>query len=323
MLISRHLRLHHAFRRHKVNIAHLLEYAILRGSYAVASATPLPVLRAFFRGVGELAHALGIRRRIVAANIGAALGREATEAEVARIARRCYLEFGRMIAESVKPEPLIRNHREAFAIAGLDLLEDASRRGKGVILLTGHVGSYVVAGHIMGHLGVRMAYVSKMLNNEYVRDEALKLYGKYGNRIIPIHAFKNDPAGGLKIFRSLKKGETVVIINDQDAGSDGYRSTFFGLPTYIPSGPAHFAFKTGAAVLTGFVVRKGGRIVVEIHGPIDYSAAATPADAERMILDEYSRRLEETVRRFPEQYFWFHKKWKSSPEIRSMYRGSR
>ncbi|MBP2676928.1 MAG: Bacterial lipid biosynthesis acyltransferase, partial [Deltaproteobacteria bacterium] len=85
--------------------------------------------------------------------------------------------------------------------------------------------------------------------------------------------------------------------------------------------PARFAHRAGVAVTTGFATREGGRIRIEIQPPIDYSSAGSPEEAEKIILDEYSRRLEETVRKCPEQYFWFHKKWKALPEIRARYEG--
>jgi len=125
----------------------------------------------------------------------------------------------------------------------------------------------------------------------------------------------------MRIFKALKRGGTVVVINDQDAGPEGYRSVFFGVPTFIPSGPAHFAFRTRAAVITAFITRRDGRIAVRFGAAVDYSKAATPEDAEAPILDEYSRRLEAAVREAPELYFWFHKKWKSVPEIRARYEG--
>jgi lauroyl/myristoyl acyltransferase len=60
---------------------------------------------------------------------------------------------------------------------------------------------------------------------------------------------------------------------------------------------------------------------IDIQAPIDYTGAKTREEAESLILDEYTRRLEAKVVEFPELYFWFHKKWKSTPEFRERYRG--
>jgi KDO2-lipid IV(A) lauroyltransferase len=166
-----------------------------------------------------------------------------------------------------------------------------------------------------------MTFVARRVANEYVNREIEKLYGRHGSTIIPVRGFKNDPQGGIRLYRSLKRGDIVVILVDQDAGPDGYMSTFFGLPTSIPPGPARFAYRSGAPVTTGFATREGGRLRVEIQQPIDYASAGSPGEAEKIILDEYSRRLEAKVRHAPEQYFWFHKKWKSVPEIRARYEG--
>jgi KDO2-lipid IV(A) lauroyltransferase len=191
----------------------------------------------------------------------------------------------------------------------------------GDTILTGHIGNFVVIGHYLRSLGFPMTFVAKRVANEYVNREIEKVYGRHGSTVIPVRGFKNDPQGGIRFYRSLKRGDIVVALVDQDAGPEGYMSTFFGLPTSLPAGPVRFAHRSGSPVTTGFATRKAGRLRVEIQPPIDYSSAGSPGAAERFILDEYSRRLEEKVRNAPEQYFWFHKKWKSLPEIRARYEG--
>ena len=74
-------------------------------------------------------------------------------------------------------------------------------------------------------------------------------------------------------------------------------------------------------MVTGFVTRRDDKMDIDIQAPIDFTEAKTKGEAESLILDEYTRRLEAKVVEFPEFYFWFHKKWKSSPEVRWRYHG--
>jgi KDO2-lipid IV(A) lauroyltransferase len=300
---------------------HALEYAALRVALGLFRRLPFAVLRPLLQGLCSLAFALGLRRRVVETNLAAAFGDATSPGAVRGIARECYAEHGRIIAEILKEERFLRSPGTTFDISGIETLRDSVAAGRGTIVLTAHLGNYVLVGYQFARMGYTMAYVSKPVHNPAVRLELEKFYTKHGNTIIPIRGFKGDPAGGMRIFKTLKRGGIVVVINDQDAGPEGYISTFFGRRTSIPSGPAHFAFRTGAAVLTAFITRRDGKIAVRIGAPVDYSTAATPRDAEALILDEYSRRLEEAVREGPALYFWFHKKWKTDPGIRARYEG--
>jgi KDO2-lipid IV(A) lauroyltransferase len=272
--------------------------------------------------LAALCHALGIRRRVVTENLRAAFGKELPAPELDRIARDCYAEYGRIVSEIVASDRLLRRRDDHFEALGLSTLEEAVRGGKGLLVLTGHLGNFIVIGHFLRSLGFPMTFVAKRVANEYVNREIEKVYGRHGSTIIPVRGFKNDPQGGIRLYRSLRRGEIVVALVDQDAGPEGYMSSFFGRPTSLPSGPARFAHRAGVPVATGFASRVDGRLRVEIQPPIDYSSAGSPDAAERIILDEYSRRLEEKVRKAPAQYFWFHRKWKSLPEIRARYEGS-
>jgi len=302
-------------------LAHSAEYLLLRSLWAAASRVPSSGLLRAFEALGALLFRMGLRRDVVMANLRAALGETHPEPELRRIAIGCYARLGRAIAEIVRSDELMRTGKVAFDVSGLEFLDAALRGGRGVIILTAHLGNFLLGGFHLRNLGYRIVYVAKRMNNPRVDEEIQKIYGMRGTTVIAIRGFRNDPAGGLRIFRALKNGEAVAILNDQDAGPEGYHSRFFGLPTSIPSGPAAFAYRTGATVISTFVTAEQGKVRIEIQPPIDYSAAKSGEEAAARILDEYSKRLEEKVRQCPDQYFWLHKKWKSVPSVRAMYGG--
>jgi len=305
-----------------MNAGSFLAWLAMKGLLAVISRMPLPVLRPAFGALAALCHALGVRRRVVRENLRAAFGKDTPGPELDRIARNCYAEYGRIVSEIIVSDRLLRSREEYFEASGLPILEEAVRSGKGLLILSGHIGNFVVLGNYVRSLGFPMTFVAKRVANEYVNREIEAVYGRHGSTVISVRGFKNDPQGGIRLYRSLKRGDIVVALVDQDAGPEGYMSTFFGLPTSLPSGPVRFAYRSGTPVATAFATREGGRLRVEFQPPIDYSSTGSPEAAERILLDEFSRRLEEKVRKAPEQYFWFHKKWKSLPEIRARYEGS-
>lgn len=301
----------------------MLEYAAFRILVGVARLLPFPVLRPLLMKVFTFAYDIGLlRRRVVETNLSIALGRSVLPARVREVARKCASEHGRIVAELLRPERLVGNPGESFRVSGIENLRDATSAGRGVILLTAHLGNFILGAHQLAMMGYPLTIVARTVRNPAVWGEIEKIYARGGNAVIPIRSSRNDLAAGGKILKSLRRGETLVLVNDQDAGPEGYKSVFFGVPTYIPSGPAHFAYRSGAAVLTGFVTRRDDKVDIDIQAPIDFTGAKTKGEAESLILDEYTRRLEAKVVEFPEFYFWFHKKWKSSPDFRARYKGT-
>ncbi len=295
-----------------------IEYLLFKLTYSFLSTLPIGLLQRVLTIPARIACAFGIRKKIVEVNLQAAFGKTLSGKELSKLVICCYKELGRTIAEIIKSEFIVRNS-ETKSIHGLEILQRETGSGKGVMVLTAHMGNFLACGYILGNMGIHMNVVGKPLRNPLLNEEFNRIREKYGNRLITIKGFRDDPGGGYSIYKSLKRGEIVIILNDQDAGPYGYFGTFFGYPSSIPSGPARFAYRTGSTVTTGFAGRNDGKLVIEIQEPIDYSQAENDEDAERIILDEYSKRLEEKVQKSPELYFWFHKKWKSTKEISRRY----
>jgi KDO2-lipid IV(A) lauroyltransferase len=303
----------------RLKIGSYAVWLAVKGLLAATSLLPHACLLGFFRAASAAFHALGIRRRVVRVNLRAAFGEDLPEPELDRITKGCYAEYGRILAEIIHSDRLVRRKEEYFDLRGMHLLEEARRSGTGLLLLTAHIGNFILAANYYRSLGYPMTFVFKRIANPYMHREVEAVYRRYGGTGIEVQGSRNDPKGGIRLFRRLKEGDIVIVLVDQDAGPEGHIGTFFGIPTSLPAGPVRLAVRSGTPVFTGFVTREGGRILGEVQARIDYSPAGSPEAAEKIILDEYSRRLEEAVRKAPEQYFWFHKKWKSVPEIRARY----
>ena len=296
-------------------------WLFFKGAVGVVSLLPLYILFPVLQRLATAFRILGVRRHIVRVNLRAALGKELPAQELARIERDCYAEYGRIVAEIFASDRLLRKKEERFELVGRQILDEAKRNGNGLLILTGHIGNFVAVAHYMYSVGIPMTFIAKRIQNQYINRDVEAVYGKHGNKVISVRSSRNDPEGGANVFRALKQGDLVVALVDQDAGLKGTRSTFFGLPTYLPGGPVALACRGDIPVTPGFATREGGRIRIEIGAPIDFSPAASLEEAVSIVLDEYSRRMEEKVRKCPEQYFWFHKKWKTLPEIRAQYSG--
>ena len=115
------------------------------------------------------------------------------------------------------------------------------------------------------------------------------------------------------IIRALKNNRFVAMLSDQDAGSDGTVVEFFERPASTPKGPAAFALKMDAPIVMAFIVRESARkqkVIVEkaIFG----QKTRDKQEDIRRLTQAYTRVLEEYVRKYPDHWFWPHRRWKST-----------
>ncbi|MCM8782750.1 MAG: lysophospholipid acyltransferase family protein, partial [Candidatus Omnitrophica bacterium] len=129
-------------------------------------------------------------------------------------------------------------------------LDDALKKGKGVIALSAHLGNWELGGAVMGVLGypinaIALEHRNRLVNNFFVRQRCLK-----NERVIPIGAALK------RCFSVLKNNELLAILGDKDFTNGGVVVKFFGRDTILPKGPAVFSLKTGAVIVPGFLIRK-------------------------------------------------------------------
>lgn len=287
--------------------AHRAEYAALRG--AVAAMERLSFRRAGSVGasIGRLGYApLGIRRAVVERQLRAAFP-EKTAEEIERIARACYGHLGRTSIEtavlpSYSRERIIDLFEE---VSGWSIVEERMARGKGLILISGHLGNWELGGAYLAARGLPIDAVARHMANPLFDRYLTRTRQRIGMNIV------HDEAAVRRVPRSLREGRAVAFLVDQ--GAIGLASTwvpFFGRLAKTPRGPAVFALRLGTPMVFGVALRRpSGRYQLTFE-PIDVAETGDrDADVET-IVGNYTAALERWVRRAPEQYFWHHRRWK-------------
>jgi KDO2-lipid IV(A) lauroyltransferase len=194
---------------------------------------------------------------------------------------------------------------------GLNYYRAAKLRGKGVLIVTGHLGAWELSSFYHSLMGYPMSMVIRRLDNRRLDEFVNGIRCLHGNRVL----HKDDFARGL--LSSMRKGETVGILMDTNmTPPQGVFVKFFGQQACTASGLARVALKTGAAVLPGFMVweKAEGRYVLHF-GP-ELSLQRT-GNAEADILAATQRctqAIETWIRRYPDQWLWIHRRWKTRPE---------
>jgi Kdo2-lipid IVA lauroyltransferase/acyltransferase len=292
---------------HQPTFAHRAEYAAIRG--AVAAMERLSFVRAGRIGerLGRFGYApLGIRRAVVEKQLSAAFP-DLPREEIERIARASYEHLGRTSVETaILPSYSSRQIIDLFeSVNGWELVEQRLALGKGLIVVTGHLGNWELGGAYVAARGLPIDAVARHMANPLFDRYLTSTRERIGMTVV------HDDAAVRRVPRSLRTGRTVAFLVDQ--GAVGLASTwvpFFGRFAKTPRGPAVFALRLGAPVVLGVVLRQpSGRYQLTFE-PIDVTETGDrEADVDRIVAT-YTAALERWVRRAPEQYFWHHRRWK-------------
>jgi Kdo2-lipid IVA lauroyltransferase/acyltransferase len=289
-----------------------LEYVVVRALVELLGALPRRVARALGAGVGTAAFLLmGRLRRTGLRNLEIAFP-EKTDAERERILRQLYRNLGWLLGEFCQmPKYARENTQEFLRCEGLEHYLAARARGKGVLIVTGHLGAWELSSYYHSLMGYPMGMVIRRLDNAKVDQLVNGIRCLHGNRVL----HKDDFARGL--LGAMRQGETVGILMDTNmTPPQGVFVPFFGRLACTASGLARVALKTGAAVLPGFMVwedaeqkyvlRFGDEIPVITTGDDEADAVANTA--------RFTAVIEDFVRRYPEQWLWVHRRWKTRPD---------
>lgn len=237
---------------------------------------------------------------------------EKSAQERERILRGEYRSLGWQIAEFAKMRGYTRESASRFIrYDGLERYLAARDKGKGVLVLTAHLGAWELSSFYHSLMGYPMAMVIRRLDNPRVDVFVDGIRSMHGNRAL----HKDDFARGLLV--AMRRGETVGILMDTNMRPpQGVFVPFFGVSACTAAGLARVAMHSGAAVLPGFLVweeaeRKyvlhfGEEIPVTVSGDTEADIVANTA--------RFTSVLEGYIRRYPEQWLWVHRRWKTRPE---------
>ena len=284
-------------------------YLLMRAALGVLGPLPRGAALAAGAALGRLARdPLGLRREVADRNLASAFP-ELPAAGRAAVARAMYAHFGRVVMDSLR---LAAGGARAVVpllgrLEGEDVLRSAVAKGRGVILLTGHLGNWELGGAYVAALGLPVAAVVKPPSNPWVAGHVERSRRRTGLETIPM------PDARTAVPAALAAGKAVGLVADQGAMRSPVWVPFFGRPTQTPVGPGLFAARSGAPVLFGSVtaVPGGG-----YRGAVEMLEERPGGDVQAMVVriaTLFRQRLEAAVRRAPEQYLWTHRLWDRQP----------
>ena len=289
-----------------------LEYAAAWPFIKVLGLMPRWLSRAFAIGLAQVVYWLHFRLRQVGMRNLAMVFPEKSEAERTRILRGVFTSLGRQLAELCQfPKYTPENVDQVVVYDGLENYEQAYARGKGVLFLTAHFGAWELSAFAHSLHGHWLHIVMRPMDNEFL-DRLLQHYRTmHGNQTVA----KDDFVRGL--LAAMKAGETVGILMDTNmTPPQGIFVDFFGIPACTASGLARIALRTDAAVVPGFTIWDPALKKYRLRFDPARALIRT-GDLEADIAANtqiFTKVIEDYVRRYPEQWLWVHRRWKTRPE---------
>ncbi len=230
-----------------------------------------------------------------------------THKEAARTVREAYKNFGKSAAEFLRIPVMAPKLDQIVAVYGEENLSEAYRAGKGVFIVTAHIGNWEYAGAWCAQHGYPMNGLGTDQRDQRITDLIMELRSAGGMKAL-------GKASDLKaMIKALQKGEIIAVPVDQDAKKAGVVSPFLGYPASTPIGMAKLADKLGCAVVPAYCVRWLGTEKLELH----FLPALKGRDGKaygkdiQSSIDDCNAVISKWIRKYPDQWMWMYPRWES------------
>lgn len=252
-------------------------------------------------------------RQLTISHLSMAFGHEKSAAEIHSLANKVYRHFATALADTMRLPVILRQGINTLIKAeGMQHLEQALAQGQGVLMITGHFGNWELLGAWMAQNGYPLRVVGTTLENPGLDKIVVDMRNQAGYTNIARGAGTRD------ILRSLKQGCAIGILIDQDTQVPGVFVQFFGRLAHTPTGPAILARKFEIPIIPIFMHLKDD-LTYQIECEPPLALEYTNDEARDLVVNtqKCSDVYERIIRRFPEQWVWMHKRWKTQPKPNS------
>lgn len=255
-------------------------------------------------------------------NLRPSLGERYSEAELRRIARCSFEHFAQVYLIELIQTPQLVNLWSWSRYIELRDLGPALRmllERRPAILITPHFGNIELLGYTIARLGLPLTAIMRPLDNPLLNDFLMRSRQVVGLNLV----FKHGAAA--QFDEVLGSGGALCFIADQDAGKKGVFADFFGRKASWYKAIGLVAMRYDAPIVVGYAARIGRgfryRIALEcVIEPAQWQSQPAPL---QWITDTFASAMEASIRRFPEQYLWVHRRWKTRPREEAPVPGPR
>ena len=281
-----------------LHAARLFEFFVVRMLLVALACISYPFSLRLGTALGSLAHRFcgGLRRR-TEENLRHAFGASLDSVQLDRLSRDVFQVLGRNVASVAS---LSRRPFEGLQVLNADVLQQAYAQGKGVVLVSAHMGCFSRMVAVPRMLGMKGAAIMKRQRNSMLLDWARGFLKRRFDLDVILKTEAVDEVQG-----HLQSGSLVGFFADQHPRTGGYTTEFFGRPVEVAPGPAIYAKRYHAPmVVLTCVSQPDGTHAVRCDGPID------PVGSLAEMTRRWMAIIETRIREHPEQWMWMHRRWR-------------
>lgn len=242
-------------------------------------------------------------------NMRQVLGSSADHREVEHHLRNVFRNYARYMIDVLWMVQVDDRRRARDVILnGVEDVDAALARGKGVMLVTGHIGNWDLAGAVLASRGYPVHELVETLQPKRWNDRVQSIRARIRLRPIPVETGARD------MYATLARNEILAMAVDRPLAMGGVSVRFFGRPTRVPEGVARLAIRTGARVIVSAIVREDGRFVNRTMPLPFFEPTGDRQEDARRITQAVMDRLEEVIRKYPDQWYMFRDMWPGDDE---------
>ena len=291
-----------------------LEYTIILIVEKIITFLPSIMKSLLVKGVSYLTFCVAFSlRKFAKNNLEIAFGKTKTSKEINEIRLKCFLNLGKLVFEILgfsKLTPIMLKNVIHFSGESLETIKNLSQKGKGIIVISAHYGNWELLGLVISYLGFKLNIIYRPLENDllngYINDRRKLFNSKLILR-------KNSFIEGSK---ALKNNELLAFLIDQNQARGGIFVPFFGKLASSPRGPALMAKRFKSPVMGTYIKRNPDSTHTVTFKEIKLVESSSIKEYLYTNTYNFSNFFEELIRENPDQWYWFHNRWKTQTKVR-------
>ena len=293
-----------------------LEYILFRFGLYLGKKLSISQLQKLGLGLGKFAyHVLRKDRGIIIKQLKLIFP-ELHDTKREEWTRECFKHFGQMLFEFLCLPQIINDQENLIRVENEAALMNAVTAGKGVILLGMHMGNWELITAYAKRSGLFMTAATANFPDQRINQLMISQRKLENMEIMP----RGTGMSSRKLFRCLKNKNILILIIDQDTNVPSTWVPFFGIPSKTPVGASVFALKTGASVVSYNVIRENDgtfRLKFETLGIFGRNHPSMEQDVYS-VSRKINQHLEQRIRENPQQWAWFHRRWRHRPSAEEL-----
>ncbi|MCX5669448.1 MAG: lysophospholipid acyltransferase family protein [Candidatus Omnitrophica bacterium] len=283
----------------------MFNYYIYRFGQFIALALPLRLVYFLAVFLAQGYYLLAFHdRRFVKANLRV-IYPKITNRQLRKISRMVFRNFAKYLVDFFRFEKI--NHQyidKNVKLENLHYFDQALAKGKGVVVLTAHLGNWELGGVVIAQLGYPFWAVALPHKNKKVNDFFDAQRNRKGVKVIALGKAVRS------CMAEIRKNHMVALVGDRDFSEKGIIIDFFGKPTHFPEGPAALSLMTGASIVPGFMLRNpDNSFTLRIEKPVEFTPSGDKIKDLADLISVYNNIIQDYIRKYPEQWYVFRRFW--------------